>query len=224
MASDLRAEEFVKRHFHNPNCGLYHALTLEQYIYLSEYWKSNKIGDNQFCYEAWSIQDDDPSTWASLEDLPPKFSSETIRENNYFGGMVPKTGGYPPGDDGLPQSVPPIICVVNEVTGKSKKLVLKKDENLTLEDGLYNHPDMEEANIKEFPSDWEERIAAGEVEIQCDVWNVETDESFHAFSLEDLKTASTQQLYDLIPRSFDPIKIVLRCQEIVQVDDEWEDI
>mmetsp|Transcript_702 Transcript_702/g.1473 ORF Transcript_702/g.1473 Transcript_702/m.1473 type:complete len:467 (+) Transcript_702:163-1563(+) len=224
VASDLRAEEFVKRHFHNPNCELYHALTLEQYIYLSEYWKSNKNEDEKFCYEVWSIQDDDPSTWASLEDLPSKLSPDEISENHYFGDMVPKTGAYPPGEDGLPQSIPPLISVVNSVTGKSKNLVLKKDENLTLEDGLYNHPDMEEANIKEFPPEWKERIAAEEVEIQCDVWNVETDESFHAFSLEDLKTASTKQLYDLIPRSFDPIKIVLQCQEIVEVDDEWEDI
>mmetsp|Transcript_21651 Transcript_21651/g.47288 ORF Transcript_21651/g.47288 Transcript_21651/m.47288 type:complete len:467 (+) Transcript_21651:386-1786(+) len=224
VASDLRAEEVVKRHFLNPGCELYHAFTLEHYIYLSEYWKANKNEDELFCYDVWSMQDDDPSTWASLRDLPSKLFPETIGENNYFGTMVPKTGTYPPGDDGFPQSFPPIISMVNDITGKSKNLVVKKEESLSLEDGIYNHPDIEEANIKEFPSDWQERIAAEEVEIHCDVWDVETDESFHSFSLEDLKTASTKQLYDLIPRSFDPIKIVLRCQEIVEVDEEWEDI
>ncbi|VEU41405.1 unnamed protein product [Pseudo-nitzschia multistriata] len=224
VASDLRAEEFVKRHFYNASCELYHALTLEQYIYLSKYWKVNENEEEKFCYEVWSLQDDDPSTWASLEDLPSKLLPEMITKNKYFGGMVPKTGKYPPGEDGKPQSVPPLISVVNGITGKSKNLVVKKDESLSLEDGIYNHPDMEGAGVKEFPPGWQQRIVAGEVEIQCDVWNEETDDSYHSFSLEDLKTASTKQLYDLVPMSPDPIKIVLQCQEAVEVDEEWEDI
>jgi len=224
VASDLRAEEFVKRHFHNPDCELYHALTLEQYIYLSEYWKSNKNDDDKFCYEVWTIQEDDPSSWASLADLPPKLFPETIRQNLYFGGKIPMTGAYPPGDDGLPQSVPPFICVVNEITGKSQNIEVKKDSSLSLEEGVYNHPNIEEAGIKEFPSEWQGKIDDEEVEIQCDVWKVGTNEAYHSFSLEDLKMASTKQLYELIPSSFDPIKLVIRCQEVAEVDDDWEDI
>lgn len=224
VASDLRAEEFVKRHFHNPNCELYHALTLEQYIFLSDYWKSNKNEDGKLCYEVWSIQEDDPSTWASLKDIPTKLFPESIRRNHYFGGMIPMTGSYPPDDDGLPQSVPPIISVVNDITGKSKNIAVKKEESLSLEEGIYNHPDIEQAKIKEFPSDWQQRLDDQEVEIECNVWNEETDEAYHSFSLEDLKMASTKQLYDLIPSSFDPIKIVISIKEIVQVDEDWEDI
>jgi len=224
VASDLRAEEFVKRHFHNPNCELYHALTLEQYIYLSEYWKSNKNEDEKFCYEVWPIQEDDPSTWASLEDLPPKLFRETIRNNLYFGGKVPMTGAYPPRDDGLPQSVPPFISVVNEITGKSQNIEVKKDSLLSLEEGIYNHPDIKEAEVTEFPPEWQDQIDDDEVEIQCNVLKAGTDEIYHSFSLEDLKMASTKQLFDLIPSSFDPIEIVIRCQEVVEVDDDWEDI
>jgi len=224
VASNLRAEEFVKRHFHNPNCELYHALTLEQYIYLSEYWKTNKNDEEKFCYEVYSIQEDDPSTWASLEDLPPKLHPEEIRKSLYFGGKIPMTGAYPPGDDGIPQSVPPFIRVVNEITGKSQNIEVRKDAALSLEEGIYNHPEIEEAEIKEFPTEWQQRIDDEEVEIQCDVWKVGTEEAYHSFSLEDLKMASTKQLYDLIPSSFDPIKIVIRCQDVVEVDDDWEDI
>jgi len=224
VASDLRAEEFVKRHFHNPNCELYHALTLEQYIYLSEYWKSNKNDEDKFCYEVWSIEEDDPNTWASLKDLPPKLTAESIRKNLYFGGKLPMTGAYPPSYEGLPQSVPPFVSVVNKITGKSQNIIVKKDASLSLDEGIYNHPDIEEAEIKEFPSDWQEKINEDEVEVQCDVWKVGSDEAYHTFSLEDLKMASTKQLFDLIPSSFDPIKIVIRCQEVVEIDDDWEDI
>jgi len=224
QAANLRAEEFVKRSFHNPDCELYHALTKEQYIFLCEYWKSNKTDDDEWCYEHWSIEEDDPSTWPSLNDLPAKFDPETIRNMHYFGEIIPKTGEYPPGDDGLPQSIPPIISVVNGITGKSKNIVVAKKESLSLEEGIYSNPDIEEAKIKEFPSEWQERLTAQELEIQFDVWNEELNEVYHSFSLEDLKTASTKQLYDLIPSSFDPIRIVLQCQEIAQVDDDWEDI
>ena len=224
VASNLRAEEFVKRHFHNPNCELYHALTLEQYIYLAEYWKSNKNEEEKFCYEVWSIEEDNPNTWASLKDLPPKLRPESIRENLHFGGKIPLTGAYPPGDDGLPQSVPPFISVVNEITGRFKNIEVKKDAALSLEEGIYNHPDVEEAKIKEFPPDWQEKIEDDEVEIQCDVWKLGSDEAYHTFSVEDLKMTSTKQLFDLIPSSFDPIKIVIRCQEVIEIDDDWEDI
>ena len=224
VASDLRAEEFVKRHFHNPDCELYHALTLEQYIYLSEYWKSTKNEDDKYCYEAWTIQEDDPTTWATLEDLPANLKPESIRKNLYFGGKIPEKGAYPPDDDGLPQSVVPFICVMNQITGKSHHIEVKKDASLSLEEGVYNHPDIEGADVKTFPQEWQERIDDEEVEIHCDVWKVGTDEPYHSFSLEDLKMASTKQLYELIPSSFDPIKLVIRCEEVVGVDEDWEDI
>mmetsp|Transcript_23692 Transcript_23692/g.56096 ORF Transcript_23692/g.56096 Transcript_23692/m.56096 type:complete len:467 (+) Transcript_23692:101-1501(+) len=223
VASNLRAEEFVKRHFHNPNCELYHALTLEQYIYLCEYWKCNK-NEEKFCYEIWPMKEDDPNTWASMKDLPLKLTPESIRENLYFGGKIPLTGAYPPGDDGLPQSFPPFVSVVNEITGKFKNIEVKKDSALSLEEGIYNHPDLEEVKIKEFPPHWQEKIDDDEFEIQFDVWKLGSDEAYHTFSLEDLKTASTKQLFDLIPSSFDPIKIVIRCQEMIEIDDDWEDI
>jgi len=224
VASDLRAEEFVKRHFHNPDCELYHALTLEQYIYLSEYWKSTKIQDDKYCYEVWTIEEDDPDTWASLSDLPANLLPETIGKNMLFGGKVPETGAYPPDDDGLPQSVPPFICVENEITGKSHSIEVPKDASLMLEDGLYNNPEIVEAGVKEFPAEWQEKIDNDEVEIQCDVWKAGSDEAYHSFSLEDLKMASTKQLFELIPSSYEPIKLKIRCQEVVEVDDDWEDI
>jgi len=224
QASNLRVEEFVKRSFRNPDCELYHALTLEQYIYLCEYWKENKTNEGKWCYETWAIHGAENSqTWATLDDLPPRLNPETIQEL-HFGGKVPKTGAFPPDENGNLQSFPPKIRVVNDITGKSKDLTVVKDSSITMEEAIYNHPDLEDTKIKEFPPEWQEQLSAGGLEIKCAVWNDEIDDAYHIFSLDDLKTTTTKQLYELVPKSFDPIKLYVQCEEAIRVDDDEEDI
>jgi hypothetical protein len=223
QAHNLRVEEYVKRSYHNPNCELYHALTLEQYVYLCAYWKLNQSSDGIWCYETWSIQDDDGGAWVTLDDLPSRLNPATISEE-HFGGKAPKTGAYPPDDKLNLQSFPPKIRVMNDITGKSQDLVTVKDSALTLEEAIYNRPEIEQEKLKEFPPQWQEQLDSGAWEIKCAVWNDEIDDAYHIFSLEDLKTTSTKQLYELVPESFDPIKILLQCEERVQVDDDEEDI
>ncbi|KAL3925959.1 MAG: hypothetical protein SGILL_000060 [Bacillariaceae sp.] len=225
QASKLRVEEFVKRSFRNPKCELYHALTLEQFVYLVEYWKSNKNSDGLWCYETWNIHDDssEANSWASLADLPSKLNPATI-DDIHFGGKVPQTGAYPPDESGTLQSFPPKLRVVNDITGKKMDIIVTKDANVTLEDSVYNHPMMDENQIKVFPPEWEEKLASHELQIKCAVWNDEIDDAYHIFSLEDLPNTSTKQLYDLVPKHMDPIKLYLQCEEAVQVDDDEEDI
>jgi hypothetical protein len=225
QASKLRVEEFVKRSFRNPECELYHALTVEQFLYLVEYWKSNRLSDGKWCYERWNIHDDNSQkySWATMADLPPKLNPATI-EDIHFGGKVPRTGAYPPDEKGTLQSFPPKIRVVNDITGKTTDITVQKSANVNLEDAVYNHPLMEKNEIKKFPPEWEEKLALQELHIRCSVWNDEIDDAYHVFSLEDLPTTSTQQLYDLVPKHFDPIKLYLQCDEAVQVEDDEEDI
>jgi hypothetical protein len=113
---------------------------------------------------------------------------------------------------------------MNDITGKSQDLVTVKDSALTLEEAIYNRPEIEQEKLKEFPPQWQEQLDIGAWEIKCAVWNDEIDDAYHIFSLEDLKMTSTKQLYELVPESFDPIKILLQCEERVQVDDDEEDI
>jgi hypothetical protein len=221
QAAYLRVEEFVKRSFYNEDCELFHALTLEQYIYLVDYWKSTKV-DGKWCYEMWSIQDDDPKSWASLQDLPSKLNPETI-DTSHFGGKVPKTGEYPPGEKGTIQSFLPKVRIVNQASGKFMDLILTKESDLTLKNAIYNTKQVQEAGLTEFP-ELEERIQNHEFEIQFVVWNDKTNSAYHTFALGDLNTTSTQQLYEFLPKTFDPIKIVVQCTEAVCVDDDEEDI
>jgi hypothetical protein len=222
QASRLRVEEFVKRSYHNPICELYHALTLEQFLYLCDYWKENK-SNGLWCYETWPIQDDDPSTWVTLDELPEKLNPATINDI-HFGGKTPKTGAFPPDENGVPQSFPPKIRVLNDITGMSKDIVVPKDPGLTLEEAIFNHPEVEEGKLKEFPPEWQARLNANELEIRCSVWDDEPDDAFHNFTVDDLATTSTKQLFELVPRSFDPIKIYLVCEETANVDEDEEDL
>jgi hypothetical protein len=222
QAANLRVEEFVKRSFYNENSELFHALTLEQYEYLVSYWKFTQV-DGKWCYEIWSIQDDDPKSWAALKDLPEKLNPATI-DPSTFGGKKPTTGEYPPLEDGSLQSFPPKIRIVNATSGKSEDFIVAVESDLSLEDAIYNHPAVDEAGIKEFTPSLEEEFQRKESEIQCVVWNDESNEAYHTFALADLKTTSTKQLYDLVPKSFDPIKIVVQSTKVHRVDDDEEDI
>lgn len=221
QAANLRVEEFVKRSFHNEDCELFHALTLEQYLYLVEEWKTNMIGD-QWCFQIWSIQDGDLSSWPSLADLPAKLNPETISPV-HFGGQIPATGRFPPDEKGTLQSFAPKIRLINKDSGKSLDMTLEKSSELTLEDAIYNAQAVEDAGLKSFP-DLQDRIDSGECELQCIVWQEETQSSYHTFALVDLKTTTTVQLFELVPKSYDPIVLMFQCVETIAVDEDEEDL
>jgi hypothetical protein len=221
QAANLRIEEFVKRSFYNEDCELFHALTLEQYLYLVEEWKTNKV-DDQWCYQIWSIQDGDSSSWPSLADLPGKLNLDTIGPS-HFGGQVPSTGKFPPDEKGVLQSFAPKIRLVNKDSGKSLDMALEKSSELTLEDAILNATMVEDAGLKSFPN-VQDRIDSGEYEIQYVVWQEETKSAYHTFTLVDMKTTTTVQLFDLAPTLFDPIVLMFQWAETIAVDEDEEDI
>ncbi|KAG7352290.1 hem-NO-binding domain containing protein [Nitzschia inconspicua] len=223
QASNLRVEEFVKRSFRNPNCELYYALTKEHFVYLVDYWKTNKNSNGLWCYETWEIHDEKNDSWAKLEDLPPKLNPATIHED-HFGGKTPQTGAYPPDENHKLQSFPPKVVVVNDITGKSATLTVAKDPSLTLQNAIYDHPALDDHQIKIFPPEWEEKLQTQDFHIKIVVWNDEIDDAYHIFSQEELPTISTWQLYELIPKTFDPIKLYLQCDERAIAEDDEEDI
>jgi hypothetical protein len=222
QAANLRVEEFVKRSFYNEDCELFHALTLEQFLYLADEWKTNQVGD-QWCYQIWSIQDGDSSSWPSLADLPAKLNPATISPI-HFGGHVPSTGRFPPDEKGILQSFAPKIRLVKkDDDSKSLEMVLDKSSQLTLEDAILNASAVEDAGLKSFP-DVQDRVDSGEYVIQCIVWQEETQSAYHTFALTDLKTTTTVQLFELVPESFDPIVLMFQCVEKIAVEEDEEDI
>jgi Haem-NO-binding len=221
QAAMLRVEELVKRSFFNEECELYHALTLEQYLWLIDEWNTNLIDDKR-CFEIWSMENDNPASWPSIADLPAKLNPATI-DPLHFGGQVPATGRFPPDASGNLQGFPRIIQVFNKLIDKSVNLSFAKAVDLDLETAILNSKIVEDAGLKHFPG-LEDRIDNGEYEIQCIVWNQETESLYHAFALGDLKMTSTLQLFELVPKTFDPIVLVLECVDTISVDEDEEDI
>ena len=249
QTSFLRVEELVQRAFFKNDCELYHALTMEQYIYLVNYWKSTKLPHNcgsslnqesseecikgdLWCYEIWSIDDDDPTTWPSLKDMPPRLNPATIGEDPvHFGGKIPATGAFPPNDEKVLQSFPPKIRVINSSALSHPSLdlafsVCQDGGNVmswSLERAVANAA--RETRILEFDASVAERLNAGELELLWVVRNDDTDEAYHRFSQGDLAATSLQQLFDLVAgANFDPIKLVIEVTESTAVGDDEEDI
>jgi Haem-NO-binding len=244
QASFLRVEEFVQRAFFKKGCELYHALTLQQYIYLVDFWKTTKLPQSNdssspeqdtedvWCYEVWSIDDDDLSTWPSMKDLPPRLNPATVGEDKvHFGGKVPATGAFPPNDQNALQSFAPIIRVANSLAVAHQSIdlafsVSKDGDDVmswSLERAVANAT--KEAKVLEFDAGTAERMDAGELELLWVVWNDATNEAFHTFNQGDLAATSLQQFFDLVTgANFDPVKLVIQVGESVAVDDDEEDI
>ena len=239
QASILRVQELVHRCFFKESCELYHAFTQEQYLHLVEVWKTanlQKEGDaieningytGLLCYEVWALDDDDPSTWPTLTDLPPELNPDTL-DRSQFGGKVPATGAYPPSEDGLLQSYPPIIHVTNSIDdGKSVQLSFSptdNDFNLTLEQQIAAKA--EAAGVSTFDPEIASRIANAELEVQwvvCD--STAGDVPYHTFTQGDLSTTTLKQFFDLVAGAkLDPVKLRIQLTEAETVDDDEEDI
>lgn len=221
QASNLRVEELVKRSFHNMECELYYALTREQYMYLIDYWQKNKMED-KWCYEIWTMEDRQMDTWPTMADLPTRLNPASI-DSLHFGGKMPETGKYPPLTTMELQSFPPFIRLVNISTGKYIEIETKLMDDLMLEDVLCNPPVVVESDVASFPS-MKEQLRAGEYELEYVIWNPETENTYHTFTIADLKTTTTKQMYDLVPLNFDPVIVKIRCTESVIADEDEEDI
>ena len=247
QAAFLRVEELVQRVFFKEDCALFHALTLEQYVYLVDYWKHNKLenpdpaalpeidingdteGTDLYCFEIWALQEENPDSWPRLEHLPPKLNPASM-DPSHFGGNIPATGAYPPNEHGVLQSFLPKIRVVNSIN-KEKSVDLSLESNAvlsTLEDAIANHPLVVEKRITSFGDDDPEvaaRMKSGEMEVKWVIWNEVADEAYHTFTRGDLSSTTVQQLYNLVAgANLDPVTISLRLSENVAVDDDEEDI
>lgn len=238
QASVLRVKELVQRCFFRESCDLYHALTQEQYMYLVEFWKNanlQKEGDaveningytGLLCYEMWALDDDDPTSWPTLKDLPPLLNSDTL-DRSQFGGKVPTTGAYPPDEDGALQSFPPIIRVTNTVdTDKSVDLTFSPQDNdftMTLEQQIA--PKAAQSGITNFDPEIASRIDAAELEVQWVIWDKTAEAPYHTFTQGDLSITSLQQFFDLITgANLDPVNLRIQLTEAETLDDDEEDI
>ena len=88
-------EDFVHKCLDSIDCELKDSMTQEHVDYLINQWKLSKINNINYCYQCWTCDDGDDSTWPKLTDLPTPMQEWFIHRRPEFRGKVPATGEFP---------------------------------------------------------------------------------------------------------------------------------
>lgn len=104
------------------------------------------------------------------------------------------------------------ICVVNENSKRSKDLFVPIDDQVMLFDDVYEHAAVKKAHVRKWGAMVVQQVKKGDCEIRCSVWDDVVESPVYSFTVEELKTTSTRELYQLVPES-DVVKLVLQCVE-----------
>eukprot|EP00980_Cylindrotheca_fusiformis_P007994 scaffold1704_cov105-Cylindrotheca_fusiformis.AAC.5 len=103
------------------------------------------------------------------------------------------------------------IHISNESSGTSKFLDVPIEKDLSVFDSIYDSKVLAESNVRKFPSEVLEGIKKNTHEIKCVLFDTNMEES-RLFSIEDLVSTSTKDLFELALKSKDPIRLVFRAQ------------
>ncbi|CAJ1939775.1 unnamed protein product [Cylindrotheca closterium] len=103
VARDL--QQYFDRLYSSPQSKMYHAFTKEHMTYLLGYYQRKQANDILWIDERFPCEDDNESSWPSLEELPPEINPSSCDEN-YFYGKIPIRGEYAPLDSRIPTRPP----------------------------------------------------------------------------------------------------------------------
>ncbi len=106
------------------------------------------------------------------------------------------------------------VKITNESSKRHKDLVINVSSDLTVHKSIYDHKCVKSAQVRKWTSDVVRSVKKKIKEVQCDVLDGTPEKNVYAsFSIDGLKTLSTKDLYDLVPKS-DPVELVLRCVDV----------
>ncbi|KAL3925958.1 MAG: hypothetical protein SGILL_000059 [Bacillariaceae sp.] len=102
------------------------------------------------------------------------------------------------------------IRVVNENSKRFKDLLVKIDDRLPLYGEVYESAAVKKAHVRKWGSKIVQQVKNKQATIRVSVWDDVVESPCYTFTIDELKTTSTRQLYQLVPES-DLIKLVLQC-------------
>ncbi len=106
------------------------------------------------------------------------------------------------------------VKITNESSKRHKNLVINISPTLTVHESIYNHKSVKTAQVRKWTSDVVKGVKKKVKEVQCVVLDGTPDKNVYAsFSIDELKTLKTKDLFDLVPMS-DPVELVLRCVDV----------
>lgn len=106
------------------------------------------------------------------------------------------------------------VRVLNDTSGRSKDLLVTIDEKTNLFDEIYNNQAIKDAHVRKWGSEIVKNVKNKVAEIKFHVWDEEINKPFHTLSVEELKTTTTKQLYEIAAEPNGIIQLVLRCETI----------
>jgi hypothetical protein len=106
------------------------------------------------------------------------------------------------------------VRVINQMSRRSKDLVLQINDTDTIFGAVYDHPGVKAAHVRKWGSSVVQAVKSGTSEVQFCVWDDDTDRPWRVFSIDELKSTTTRQLYELVSESSNLITIYLQCVPI----------
>lgn len=103
------------------------------------------------------------------------------------------------------------VRVINQSSKRSKDLVLQINDTDTVFDAVYDHPGVKAAHVRKWGGSIANAVKNGTSEIQVSVWDDDTDRPWRVFSIDELKSTTTRQLYELVSESSNLITVYLQC-------------
>jgi hypothetical protein len=113
------------------------------------------------------------------------------------------------------------VRISNEITRRSKDLIVPVSDASTLYDTIYKHPEVKRGNVRKWSCTIVKEVKRFLSEIQC----VQLDNEgglIQAFSIKNMREATTKELLNQSSRSRDRINLVLRCLRTKEVNVDTE--
>lgn len=183
-----------------------------------------------------AVLSSDSSEGADCSPLEPNEKSESVRPLSFKPTGFRQRGW-------LPARKPTTdlrVRLTNEKTGRWKDLLVPLSENLTLYDAVYNNKMVIRANVRKYPS----AVATTVKEKTCEIYTemfvprfgmVKNGSAFatdsmddilfddegnavRSLSIDDLYQTTTMEIFELLSRPTDRIKVVLKVKKVEAVD------
>ncbi|CAB9508418.1 Hybrid signal transduction histidine kinase J [Seminavis robusta] len=103
------------------------------------------------------------------------------------------------------------VRIINQVTKRSKDLVVDINDSDTIFDTVYNHEAVKAAHVRKWGGPIAKAVKNGTSEIKFSVWDDNTGKPWRVFAIDELKTTTTRQLSELVSESSYLVKIYLQC-------------
>ena len=103
------------------------------------------------------------------------------------------------------------IRVTNRSSQRFKDLVVDINDTNFVYDSVYNNPLTVQAHVRKWGQQNVSDVKSGRAEIQVVCCDDDTAKPWKIFSVEELKTTTTRNLYEMVPESCDLVNLFLEC-------------